>query len=40
MNREGIDEDHLTKFIEILKEYPKIEVTGVMSHLHSADRIY
>ncbi|MFZ2150626.1 MAG: alanine racemase [Candidatus Absconditicoccaceae bacterium] len=40
MNREGIDEENLIKFIDVLKQYPKIAVTGVMSHFHSADKIY
>ncbi|MCF7835417.1 alanine racemase [Candidatus Gracilibacteria bacterium] len=40
MNREGIDEDNLDKFIEVLKQYPNIELEGVMSHLHSADNMY
>ncbi len=40
MNREWIDEENLDKFIEILKKYPQIDLTGVMSHLHSADKIY
>lgn len=40
MNREWIDEENLSKFIETLKKYPKIQVTGVMSHFHSADKIY
>ncbi len=40
MNREWIDEDNLVKFLEVLKLYPKIEVTGVMSHFHSADKVY
>ena len=38
MNREGIDEDQLDNFLEILKQYPTIQVEGVMSHLHSADQ--
>ena len=40
MNREWIDEENLIKFIKILKQYPQIEVTGVMSHFHSADKVY
>lgn len=40
MNREWIDEENLIKFIDVLKQYPKIEVTGVMSHFHSADKTY
>lgn len=40
MNREWIDEENMDKFIEILKKYPQIDLTGVMSHLHSADKIY
>jgi len=40
MNREWIDEENLVKFLEVLKLYPKIEVTWVMSHFHSADKIY
>lgn len=40
MNREWIDAENLVKFIEVLKQYPKIQVTGVMSHFHSADKVY
>jgi alanine racemase len=38
MNREGVDEDQLDNFLEVLKQYPTIQVEGVMSHLHSADQ--
>lgn len=37
MNREGIQPAHLLSILETLKQYPKITVEGVMSHLHSAD---
>ena len=37
MNREGIQEKNLGKFLEMLKKFPKITLDGVMSHFHSAD---
>lgn len=39
MNREWIDAEGLDKILELLKLFPKIEVTWVLSHLHSADSI-
>lgn len=40
MNREGLDEVQLQDFLKVLEKNPKIHVTGVMSHLHSADEVY
>jgi alanine racemase len=40
MNREGVDEGNLANFLQVLKQYPHILVTGVMSHFHSADKVY
>lgn len=37
MNREGIDSDNLVSVLELLKQYPRLTVDGVMSHFHSAD---
>ena len=37
MNREGIDQQDLPYFLEVLKDYEHVEVEGVLSHLHSAD---
>ncbi|GHW02681.1 alanine racemase [candidate division SR1 bacterium] len=39
MNREGVQTSLLLNFLETLKAYPRIEVDGVMSHLHSANSI-
>lgn len=40
MNREWIDEVYLKDFLKVLEANPQIKVTGVMSHLHSADEMY
>jgi len=40
MNREWIDEENLTKFLDLLKHLPNIQVTWIMSHLHSADEYW
>lgn len=37
MNREWIDQDYLDSILEMLKQYPRLQVTWVLSHLHSAD---
>lgn len=39
MNREGVDADTLTNFLEICQQYKTIEIEGVMSHLYGADGI-
>jgi len=40
MNREGLDEHQLEDFFALLEKNPQVHVTGVMSHLHSADEVY
>jgi len=40
MNREGLDDGQLSDFLDLLEKNPQVHVTGVMSHLHSADEIY
>ncbi|MBU0627387.1 alanine racemase [Patescibacteria group bacterium] len=40
MNREGLNEDELPAFLDLLEKNPQVKVTGVMSHLHSGDEIY
>jgi len=37
MHREWVNENELINILEYLKKSPKIQVEGVMSHLHSAD---
>ncbi len=37
MHREWVNEDELINILEFLKQYPKIKIEWVMSHLHSAD---
>ena len=39
MNREWIDADLLPNALEFLKDYPKIEIEWVMSHLFSANKL-
>lgn len=39
MNREWIDANLLPNALEFLKNYPQIQIEGVLSHLHSADSI-
>ena len=39
MNREWIDADLLPNALEFLKDYPKIEIEWVMSHLFSANKM-
>lgn len=39
MNREWIDSEGLDNILELLKQFPKLEVTWVLSHLHSADSV-
>jgi len=40
MNKEGLDESQLQDFLDLLEKNPQVHVTGVMSHLHSADEVY
>lgn len=40
MNREWLDEHQLPDFLDLLEKNPQVHVTGVMSHLHSADEVY
>jgi alanine racemase len=40
MNREGIDESQLSDVLDLLEKNSQVHVTGVMSHLHSADEVY
>ncbi len=37
MRREGVTIEELPKFLEALKEYPKLKIEGVMSHLASSN---
>jgi alanine racemase len=39
MNREGVDNDDLSIFLETCKQYPNIQIEWVMSHLYGADGI-
>lgn len=39
MNREWIDQDYLDQILELLKQYPRLQVTWILSHLHSADSL-
>ena len=39
MHREWVNQDELINILEFLKDYPKITIEWVMSHLHSADDI-
>jgi alanine racemase len=37
MNRLGLQTDELDAYLSVLREYPKLELEGVMSHLADAD---
>jgi alanine racemase len=40
MNREGVDESQIKDFLKVLESNSKVRITGVLSHLHSADEVY
>lgn len=37
MNRQGLELDQISEFYNVLKQFPEIELEGVMSHLADAD---
>lgn len=39
MNRQGINLEEIKKMVKLVKEYPKLELEGIFSHLAKADEI-
>jgi alanine racemase len=39
MNREGIQQQHLPKILELLEQYPNLVLEGIMSHFANADEV-